>query len=68
MRRACRELLFELQWPVGVCDEVPGLRLASKEDLELVVPVQAPMAFEESSVNPLQNDPGRLPPSLRSPH
>jgi predicted GNAT family acetyltransferase len=56
MRLACRELLFELQWPVEGNAHVPGLRLATLADLELVMPVQAQMAFEESGINPLEKD------------
>src|SRR2546423_547377 len=44
MRLACRELLFELRWPVAALAELPGLRLATTADLELVIPVQAEMA------------------------
>ncbi|MEO8435644.1 MAG: GNAT family N-acetyltransferase, partial [Pyrinomonadaceae bacterium] len=36
---------------------VAGLRLATQDDLELVAPVHAQMAFEESGVNPLFVDP-----------
>ena len=57
MRRACREQLFELRWPVEARAEVPGLRLATAADLELIIPVQAEMAFDESGVNPLERDP-----------
>ncbi|MGI9068629.1 MAG: GNAT family N-acetyltransferase [Pyrinomonadaceae bacterium] len=57
MRLACRELLFELRWPVEARAEVPSLRLATASDLELILPVQAQMAFDESGVNPLERDP-----------
>jgi len=56
MRRACRELLFELRWPVEARAEVPGLRLATAADLDLILPVQDQMAFDESGVNPLERD------------
>jgi predicted GNAT family acetyltransferase len=56
-RLLCREMLLEQRWPVAVQDEVKGLRLATAEDLELVMPVQAEMAYEESGVNPLERDP-----------
>lgn len=56
MRLACRELMFELRWPVEVRAEVSGLRLATLDDLELIMPVQAAMAEEESGVNPLEKD------------
>jgi hypothetical protein len=57
MRHVCRELLFELQWPVEALAEVPGLRLATLDELELIMPVQAQMAFDESGVNPMERDP-----------
>lgn len=57
MRRACRELLFELRWPVEVHEEAAGLRLATLDDLDVILPVHAQMAFEESGVNPLDYDP-----------
>jgi GNAT superfamily N-acetyltransferase len=56
MRRACRELLLELRWPIEVSQQVPQLRLATVEDLELLVPVHAEMAFEESGVDPRIED------------
>ncbi len=55
-RLLCRELLFEQRWPVEVREGVGGLRLATLDDLELVMPVQAQMAFEESGVNPMETD------------
>ena len=57
MRRACRELLFELSRPLDVTHKVEGLRLATPDDLELVVPVHAGLAESESGVNPLAADP-----------
>ena len=57
MRLACRELLFELQWPIEVRESLPQLRPATLKDLELVMPVQAQMALEESGVDPLTKDP-----------
>lgn len=56
-RLACRELLFELRWPVEAHPEVAGLRLATPNDLELILPVQAAMAEAESCINPLVKDP-----------
>lgn len=55
-RLACRELLFELKWPIEVEARVPELRLATQDDLALVLPVQAQMAFEKSGVNPMEKD------------
>ena len=56
-RLACREWLFELSWPVEARGRVEGLRRATTAELELVMPVQAELAFAESGVNPLQSDP-----------
>jgi len=57
MRLACRELLFELTSASDSSQPVPGLRLATLDDLDLVAPAQAEMAFLESGVNPLESDP-----------
>jgi hypothetical protein len=57
IRLACRELLLELRWPVQVRAEVLELRVATPGDIELVLPVHAQMAFEESGINPLEKDP-----------
>ena len=56
-RSACREWLFELSWPVETLEEVNGLRPATANELELVMPVQAELAYDESGVNPLEVDP-----------
>ena len=64
-RLACREWLFELSWPRGQnsClsnegkNAGPTLRRATAAELELVMPVQAELAFAESGINPLQVDP-----------
>jgi ribosomal protein S18 acetylase RimI-like enzyme len=59
MRLACRELLFELRRGDGdgAHVTVPGLRLATREDLPLVMPVQARMVEDESGINPMLSDP-----------
>ncbi len=57
LRLACREVLFELAWPVLVRDIVQGLRLATLDDLDLIVPVHALTVIDESGVNPLETDP-----------
>ncbi|HEX8499872.1 MAG TPA: GNAT family N-acetyltransferase [Pyrinomonadaceae bacterium] len=59
MRLACRELLFELERGAAADPPAAGPtpRLATPEDLALVMPVQALMAEEESGVNPLAADP-----------
>jgi uncharacterized protein len=56
-RLFCRELLLELRWPIEVKDEVAGLRLATTDDLDLIVPAHAETAFEESGEDPLLRDP-----------
>ena len=60
MRRACRELLFELD-RAATPGARPGgdarPRRATLVDLPLVMPVQARMAEGESGVNPLASDP-----------
>ena len=56
MRRACRQLLFELRWPTDAPTHTCRLRLATAGDLPLLIPVHAQMAFEESGVNPLETD------------
>ena len=56
-RRICRELLFEQRWPTGSDQFVRDLRRATLDDLMLVMPVHAAMAFEESGLNPLEVDP-----------
>lgn len=57
MRLFCRELLFELRYPVEVHQPVPGLRPATLAELEPLMAVHAEMAFKESGVNPLEVDP-----------
>lgn len=56
-RLHCWELLFEQRSPVEPREAEPGLRLATIGDLDLVVPVHARTAYEESRVNPLELDP-----------
>lgn len=53
----CREMLFEQRFPMQGLQSVPGLRRATLDDLEMLVPVQAQLAFEECGVNPLEKDP-----------
>lgn len=57
MRLFCRELLFQLRYPVEVYPPVPGLRPATMDELEPLMAVHAEMALEESGVNPLEVDP-----------
>ncbi|HKS26321.1 MAG TPA: GNAT family N-acetyltransferase [Pyrinomonadaceae bacterium] len=55
-RLVCREMLYEQRWPVEVRDAVRGLRQATLKDLDLIMPVHAQMAFEESGINPMEQD------------
>jgi len=57
MRLACREFLFELQSPAAALNKIEGFRSATSDDLDLVMPVQSQMAFEESGINPIETDP-----------
>jgi uncharacterized protein len=57
MRLVCTESLLEFRYPVEVHAEAPTLRLATPDELELVMPIQAQMAFAESGVDPMQVDP-----------
>jgi predicted GNAT family acetyltransferase len=56
-RRVCRELLFEQQSPIEQLEPVHGLRQANPHDLQVILPVNAEMVFQESGVNPLEADP-----------
>ncbi len=57
MRHAARELLFEIRWPIAALPEVADLRQATPADLDLIVPVHAIMALNESGIDPLERDP-----------
>ena len=54
-RRVCRELLLEKHVPESL-NLVSSLRPATSAELDLIVPVHAQLAFEESGVNPLAVD------------
>ena len=56
-RLACREWLYEFSWPIEAREPVAGLRRATLDELDLVMPVQAGLAFAESGINPLDVDP-----------
>ncbi len=51
-----RELLYELRWPVAAYHPIKGLRQATLADLNLVMPLQARLAEDESGVNPMKKD------------
>jgi predicted GNAT family acetyltransferase len=55
-RLVCYDLLFQKRLSASV-DYVSTLRLARSEELELIVPIHAQTAVEESGVNPLEKDP-----------
>ncbi|HKP84951.1 MAG TPA: GNAT family N-acetyltransferase [Blastocatellia bacterium] len=57
LRRRRRQLLFEQQWPIQAHDPVPALRVATAEDLPLILPVTNELIFEESGDRPLETDP-----------
>ncbi len=55
-RLVCRELLFE-QKVAATIEGESDLRVATVNDLDKVMAVNASMALHEAGVNPLQNDP-----------
>ena len=56
-RLACREWLFELSATGAERDPIVELRPATEAELELVMPIQAELAYAESGINPMQVDP-----------
>lgn len=56
-RLACREWLFELTRALDARESIVELRPAKTSELELVMPIQAQLAFNESGINPMQVDP-----------
>lgn len=56
-RFLCSELLYELRSNVETVMPVENLRRATVDELDLIVPAQAQMAFQETGVNPLETDP-----------
>jgi uncharacterized protein len=60
MRHTLRELLFEARRARRAAETAPAvsdLRPATPDMIELIAPVHARLAFEESGVNPLDRDP-----------
>lgn len=59
LRLACRELLFQMDRGdmENGSEAVEGLRLATREDLPLIMPVQARMVEDESGLDPRLTDP-----------
>lgn len=55
-RLICEERLFEIKHPVLVRETVPGLRLATRDELIPVAEAHAQVAMKESGVNPLEKD------------
>ncbi len=56
MRHAHRQLLLELRWPEA-SQQLSNLRLATAADLNLLAPVHAEMALDESGIDPRAQDP-----------
>jgi ribosomal protein S18 acetylase RimI-like enzyme len=56
MRSTGRQHLLELRWPNDVL-RVSNLRLATGQDLPLLIPVHGEMALKESGIDPLERDP-----------
>jgi predicted GNAT family acetyltransferase len=56
IRHASRHLLLELRWPTEGSQQTPGLRVATLEDIELLIPVHAQMAQAESGIDPRNTD------------
>ncbi len=56
-RLACREWLFEMTLAAESRERIDGLRQATPAELELVMPIQAELAYSESGINPMQVDP-----------
>jgi ribosomal protein S18 acetylase RimI-like enzyme len=56
MRLASRESLFELRYAIEMEQELTELRRATVAELDLIVPIQAQMAEEQSGINPLESD------------
>lgn len=57
MRLICHELLFELKRSPKTSGGSDGLRLATLDDLPMIVPIHAELAYAESGRNPLEQDP-----------
>src|SRR3954468_12194328 len=57
MRLAGRELFFEIRQAMEIREEAEGLRLATLEDLDEIMPAHASLAEMESGINPLETDP-----------
>jgi uncharacterized protein len=55
-QRTCRELLFAERSRESSDADIPTLRRAMLNEIDLVVPVHAQMAFEQTGVNPLDVD------------
>jgi predicted GNAT family acetyltransferase len=56
-RHACREILFERQTSPEQLEPCLSLRLATPDDLPIILPIYGKMVCEESEVNPLEVDP-----------
>lgn len=57
LRLACRELLFEQKRPVEIEGPIPDLRLATPQDLDKIMRINAEMIQSECGIDPLKKDP-----------
>jgi predicted GNAT family acetyltransferase len=57
LKHNCRERLLEANGPIETAAAVPDLRVATRDDLDLLIPVHAQMTLEETGINPLERDP-----------
>ena len=55
-RLVCMERLFEITFPLPVCELVHELRLATEAELVQIAEAHAEIALEESGVNPMKHD------------
>ena len=56
-RLVSREQLLVQRWPLAVRPSVPEIRLATPEDLPLIVSINAQMMIEEFGTDPMVTDP-----------
>ncbi|HKQ04400.1 MAG TPA: GNAT family N-acetyltransferase [Blastocatellia bacterium] len=56
-RQQRRELLFVQEYPPPIFEPLPELRVATPDDLRILLPIYGQMHSQESGVNPLEVDP-----------
>jgi hypothetical protein len=57
-RLICRELMFEQREAPPLTEPIEDLRVATLDDLDQVIKVNAAMAVQEAGISPLNSDPG----------